>query len=73
MAPTSRLLLIELVLPEGPAPHPGKMLDMTMLVMMGGRERTEPEYAELLEQAGFRLVGVSPTGASASVIEAAPT
>src|SRR5690606_6033927 len=62
MTPSSRLLLIELVLPEGPAPHPGKMLDMTMLVMMGGRERTAAEYAALLEQAGFRLLGVSATG-----------
>jgi len=72
MAPGARLLLIEMVLPPGNAPHPGKVLDMMMLVGPGGQERTEQEYGELLRQAGFRLTRVVPTNSSVSVIEAVP-
>jgi hypothetical protein len=68
----SRLLLIEMVLPSGNTPHPGKLLDMMMLVGPGGRERTEQEYATLLEQAGFRLSRVVPTESAVSVVEATP-
>jgi len=70
MKPDARLLIVEMVLPGGDAPHPGKMLDLTMLVMPGGQERTEAEYAELLEKAGFRLTRVVPTASAASVVEA---
>jgi len=70
--PGGKLLLIEMVLPSGNTPHPGKMLDMMMLVGPGGQERTEQEYARLLAQAGFRLTRVVPTGSAASVIEAVP-
>src|SRR5205807_10394822 len=55
MNPGGRLLLIEMVLPHGNTPHPGKVLDLVMLVGPGGRERTEQEYAKSLGQAGFRL------------------
>ena len=53
--PDGRLLIVEMVLPAGDTPHPGKMLDMVMLVVPGGQERTEAEYAALLGKAGFRL------------------
>ena len=69
MNPGARVLLIEMVLPPGNAPHPGKMLDMMMLVGPGGQERTEPEYADLLAKAGFRLSRVVPTESAASVVE----
>jgi hypothetical protein len=45
---------------------------MMMLVGPGGQERTEQEYAQLLEKAGFRLARVVPTESAASVIEAMP-
>ncbi len=70
MSPQGRLLLVEMVLPGGDAPHPGKMLDMVMLMVPGGRERTEAEYAALLEKAGLRLTGVTPTASPVSVVEA---
>jgi hypothetical protein len=70
MNPASRLLIIEMVLPEGNAPHPGKLLDLVMLVGPGGRERTEGEYAELLAKAGLRLSRVVPTESAVSVVEA---
>jgi len=70
MGPTSRLLIIEMVLPPGNTPHPGKLLDLMMLVGPGGRERTEQEYAALLGHAGLRLTRVVPTGSAVSVVEA---
>ena len=72
MSPGSRLLLIEMVLPPGDAPHPGKVLDLMMLVGPGGQERTEPEYGELLHKAHFRLERVVPTTTPVSIVEASP-
>ena len=70
MRPSSRVLIIEMVLPAGNVPHPGKMLDMMMLVGPGGQERTEPEYRTLLNKAGLRLTRVVPTDTAVSVVEA---
>jgi len=72
MAPKSRLLVMEMVLPEGNAFHPGKMLDMTMLATTSGQERTENEYRDLLDAAGFKLSRVIPTTSSVSILEAIP-
>jgi hypothetical protein len=72
MKPDGRVLIIEMVLPDGDGPHPGKMLDIMMLVGPGGQERTEPEYRALLDKGGFRLTRVVPTQSAASVIEAVP-
>jgi hypothetical protein len=72
MAPNERLLLVEMVLPAGDIPHPGKMLDMVMLVLPGGQERTESEYAALLSKAGFRLARVIPTASAVSIVESVP-
>lgn len=72
MKPSSRLLIVEMVLPPGDAPHPGKLLDIVMLAIPGGRERTEGEYAALLAKAGFRLARVVPTASAVSVVEALP-
>jgi hypothetical protein len=70
MRPESRLLVVEMVLPPGNTPHPGKMLDLMMLVGPGGRERTEQEYAALLAKVGLRLTRVVPTASAVSVVEA---
>jgi O-methyltransferase domain len=48
-------------LQEGNTPHQGKLQDLIMLVLPGGQERTEAEYAALLSEAGFRLRRVVPT------------
>jgi hypothetical protein len=71
MKSASRLLIIEMVLPSGDIPHPGKMLDMMMLVGPGGQERTEAEYRTLLDKAGLRLTRVVPTASAVSIVEAA--
>ncbi len=72
MNPGGRLLLVEMVLPAGDTPHPGKMLDMAMLLVPGGEERTEAQYAALLDKAGFRLTRVVPTASPVSIVEAVP-
>ena len=72
IGPGGRLLVIEACIPSGDVPHPGKPLDMVMLVAMGGRERTEVEYRELLAAAGFRLTRVVATASPMSVLEAIP-
>lgn len=72
MAPSSRLLIIEMVLTEGNDFHPGKVLDMTMLATTPGQERTESEYRALLEKAGFKLNRVIPTNSAISIVEALP-
>jgi hypothetical protein len=70
MKPDGKLLIVEMVLPEGDAPHMGKMLDMMMMLVPGGEERTAAEYAELLEPNGFRVNRVVPTDSAVSVVEA---
>ena len=70
--PDGRLLIVETVLPTGDTPHQGKVQDMVMLVVPGGQERTEAEYASLLGKAGFRLSRVVPTASVVSVVEAVP-
>ena len=72
MKPGARLLIVEMVLPVRGHWHRGKLLDMVMLAMTGGQERTEAEYADLLRRAGFRLDRVMPTESEASVVEAVP-
>jgi hypothetical protein len=67
-----RLLLVEMVLPDGDAPHPGKMLDMVMLTVTGGEERTASQYSALLDEAGFRMTRVVPTASLVSIVEAVP-
>jgi hypothetical protein len=70
IAPGGKLLIVEMVLPPGDAPHPGKLLDITMLLLPGGQERTPEEYADLLAKAKFRLERVVPTQSPVSVVEA---
>ena len=70
MNPGGKLLLVEMVLPEGDGPHMGKMLDMMMMLVPGGEERTPSEYAALLEPNGFRIERLIPTTSAVSVVEA---
>lgn len=67
-----KLLVVELVLPEGNDPFLGKWLDLHMLVLLGGQERTVAQYTTLLREAGFELAGVVPTSAQQSIVEALP-
>jgi hypothetical protein len=64
-----RLLMVESVIPPGNEPSFSKLLDLTMMVIPGGLERTEEEYRKLFEDAGFQLTRILPTSAEVSVIE----
>lgn len=66
----AELLLLESMLPEGPEPHLAKVLDIVMLTITGGRERTQREYEALLGAAGWRLDRAVPTASPVSVIVA---
>lgn len=67
---SGKLLLVESVIQPGNELALGKVLDLVMLAVTGGMERTEPEYRELLEASGFRLTRVVPTSAEMHVLEA---
>jgi hypothetical protein len=70
LVPGGTLLLVEMVIPPDNQPSPAQAMDLNMLVLLGGRERTEEEYRGLLQGAGFRLERVIPTHSPFSVIEA---
>lgn len=72
MPANGRLLVVELVLPPGDEPFVGKWVDLHMLVMASGRERTEEEYGKLFLVAGFHLNRVHPLPNGQSIVEAVP-
>jgi len=72
MMQNGRLLLVEMVVPEAPSASFIKLLDLNMLVMTGGRERTKAEFADLLDDAGYKLTRIIPTMAPQSIVEARP-
>lgn len=72
MLADGRLLIVEQVLPPANEPSLGKWLDLHMLVLLTGRERSQAEYAALLESAGFELANVVATSSGASIVEGVP-
>jgi hypothetical protein len=68
--PRATLLVIETGIPDTPGPHLSTALDVNMLVMTGGRERTVEEHRALLAAAGFGLKQVIPTTSPYSLVEA---
>lgn len=71
MGDDARLLILEHVLPDGDHAHPGRLLDLNMLVLLGGRERSTSDWRALLTTSGFDLVRVVP-GTRSSLLEAVP-
>jgi hypothetical protein len=63
MKPESKILVIEGVIPEGNTPHPSKFMDINMLAMTGGKERTEKEFVSLFSKSGLKLSRIIPTNA----------
>jgi hypothetical protein len=66
----ARLLIVELLLPDGTEPSYARIDDLNMLVLTGGRARTLGEYRELLESTGFELDRVIGTGDQAFLLDA---
>jgi hypothetical protein len=69
-APGARLFLLEAVMAPGNEPHFAKIVDLEMMLLPGGCERTEQEYRDLLALAGFRLSKVVKTKSPLDLIEA---
>ncbi|HKR65798.1 MAG TPA: methyltransferase [Thermoanaerobaculia bacterium] len=69
-APGATVLLVETILTPPPQPSPVTFMDMNMLVMLDGRERTADEYGEMLRRAGFAMQRVIPTGGMFGLVEA---
>jgi SAM-dependent methyltransferase len=67
-----KVLVAETLVPPDDKPDVIKFIDVTMLAITGGRERTEEEYGELLARARLRLDRVLPTKASISLLESSP-
>jgi hypothetical protein len=67
-----KLLLVDIVIPEGGSQFFGRLFDLEMLVTNAGCERTKDEFDKLLRIAGFRLTRVIPTALPLSIIEAQP-
>ena len=61
--------VVESVIPPGNEPFGGKFLDLVMLLIPGGKERTEDEYRTLFDKAGFELTQVVPTSGEVSIVE----
>jgi hypothetical protein len=69
---TGRLLIVDAVLPQDETPHFGKLLDLTMMAMLSGRERTASEFDLLLAASGFAIERIVQTPSPTSLIEARP-
>jgi SAM-dependent methyltransferase len=70
LRPNGRVVLVELVVPEDGAPTNAPLMDLNMLVLLPGRERTLPEYGDLLARAGLRLDRVTSMYSPFSLLEA---
>ena len=68
--PNARLLLIEEMVPDDTGPAWSKMLDLHMLTLIGGKQRTRREYEALLREAGFAFEREIETGGGISILEA---
>ena len=70
MAPGGRILVADMVIPRGNTLHPSKIMDVSMMVMTGGRERTRAEFADVFRRSGLRLKRIYPVGGTVSIVEA---
>jgi len=68
MARGGRILVVDTVVPSGNGPHWGKLLDINMMVLTGGRERTAAEFKELFGRAGIKLRKIVPTACPLSIV-----
>lgn len=66
------VFVVEYVLPGNNTQHIGNIIDLWLMHLLGAKERTADQYAELFAAAGFKLSRVIPTGSPVSIIEAVP-
>lgn len=70
MRPGGRVLLLDMVIPPGNTPHPGKAMDVIVMSIYPGRERTQEDFRQLLASAGLRMTRVIDTRSYISIVEA---
>jgi hypothetical protein len=69
MAPGAKLLLIEAIVPNANVPSHAKLLDLEVLIALGGKERTEDEYRNLYNASGFRMARTISTDVGLHILE----
>lgn len=72
MSASARLLVVDAVVPTGNIPHPDKVMDILMMVLGDGHERTAQEFEELFAQARLQLTNITMTPSTLSIVEAIP-
>lgn len=72
MRPGAKLLAVDVVLPTGNQPHVGKVLDLVIMLLLTGQERTLPQFDAIFSRAGLRIVRVIETAGAFALIEAEP-
>lgn len=70
MARDGRIFIIDAVIPKGNGPHPGKFMDINMMAVAGGKERTREEFVALLKRARLKLSCIIPMKSPQSIVEA---
>ena len=70
LAPGGKVLVAEQIVGGPNQPDPAKWMDLHMMAMPGGRERTEEEYVSLFQRAGLRLSRATPTSCGLRLLEA---
>lgn len=70
MAPNAKVICVDMLIPDDPSPAPSIFMDLNMLVMLDGRERTGAEMTALFGRAGLRVDRIVPTPSPFVVVEA---
>lgn len=70
MTARGRVAIVEMVIPDDGSPTPAQLMDVNMLAILPGRERTQSEYTALLAAAGLRFDRLVPTHSPFQIIEA---
>ncbi|MBL7479871.1 methyltransferase [Legionella bononiensis] len=63
------LIIAEQAIPNNHVPHTNKTMDIIMMVLVGGRQRTVNQWCELVESTGFNLKLITPTEGMFTLIE----
>jgi SAM-dependent methyltransferase len=69
LKPGGKVILLEAVVASGNEPQSGKWMDIEMLMLPGGKERTESEFRDLFARAGLQLTRIVPTESPICVVE----
>jgi hypothetical protein len=73
MQPNGRLVIVEQLLGEDSSPGDAVFMDLNMLVLVAGRERSEADYRRLLVAAGLQLTEIIPTRSPYMLLTAVKT